>query len=506
MDISKYLAGSKLDPKAGPLYLQITELIAGKILNNALPAGTKLPPERELAVLFGVSRTTAINAYRHLEQQGMVKTKAGSGTYVSEVFPGTPDQSSGIPWPQLFTPYSQSPFTSTLRELVSNPISNNNISLATGMPDPAFYPIDQLQSLFNRFSNRTDRADFGYISTEGYTPLRQSIAGYLASMGIKTSPENLMILSGAQQGLYLISKVLLSPGDYVVVESPTYLGAIQLFQAAGARLLTLPVSDSSSLSLLEDYLIRYRPKLLYTIPTFHNPTGHLLPEHQRKELLQLAARHRMVILEDDPYSELYFGEQPPLSLKALDPYEGVIYLGTFSKMLMPGLRTGFLAAHPSLINRLAMEKQYNDLHSNNISQWLIHLLLQEETLELHLNFVRQEYKKRRDTLVKAIRRYCGDDLQFELPEGGFFIWCKLQPPIPTSKLLHETIKNGMSFVPGEAFYTTPAGDRELRLCFATHPENLLSEGVRRLARALDQLNKRRKNESAPIHQAYRPII
>ncbi|AEG58854.1 PLP-dependent aminotransferase family protein [Desulforamulus ruminis] len=505
MDLSKYLAGARLDPKTGALYLQISELISGKILNNALPAGTKLPPERELASLFGVSRTTAINAYRHLEQQGMVKTRVGSGTYVAEIFPGTPGQSPGIPWPQLFTPYAQTSFTSTLRELVSNPISSNNISLATGMPDPAFYPVDQLQSLLNDFLHRTDRADFGYIPTEGYTPLRQSLVPYLTKKGINASLENLTVLSGAQQGLYLICKILLSPGDFVVVESPTYLGAIQLFQAAGARLLTLPVSGTFPLSLLEDYLIRYRPKLLYTIPTFHNPTGRLLPENQRKELLQLASRHRMVVLEDDPYSELFYGEPSPPSLKALDPNGGVIYLGTFSKILLPGLRTGFLVAHPSLVNRLAIEKQYNDLHSNNLSQWLVHLLLEEGLLDNHLKFVRREYKKRRDALARAIRRYCGEHLQFDLPEGGFYIWCKLNADVPSSKLLHESIKAGVSFVPGEAFHATPTEGREFRLCFATHPEALLTEGVRRLSKSLDQLSKNGRNRTTPT-ASYRPII
>lgn len=505
MDISKYFAGTKLESRSSsPLYMQITEVIASKILDYTLAAGTKLPPERELAMLFRVSRTTAINAYRKLEQQGLVRTKVGSGTYVASTT--EQDSSPGIPWTQLlFTPYPQTSVSSILRELVSSTTSVGNISLAAGLPDPAYYPIDTFKNLFNKHIDYIDRADLGYIATEGYTPLRCSVASMLNGKNITTTMENILILSGSQQGLYLISKVLLEPGDYVIVESPTFIGAIQVFQAAGARLLCLPTSDSFPMAILEDYLIRYRPKMLYIIPTFQNPTGRVLPEHERRELLQLAARHRLVIVEDDPYSDFYYGEQPPAALKTLDTYGGVIYMSTFSKVLFPGLRVGFIEAHPALVNRLALEKQYIDLHSNNLSQWLIHLFLEAGSLAEHLSLVRKEYKKRRNVLSKAIRRSFRDDLVFTLPEGGFYLWCKIQNSITSSKFLHEAAKNGVSFVPSEAFYTTPTGGQELRLCFAAHNETDLMEGVRRLAKSFVQATKR-KDRDISYNTTIKPII
>ena len=503
MDISKHLNSAELDTlDKRPLYLQISLLIADKIQKQILPTGMKLPPERELAELFAVSRTTAINAYRKLEQQGLVWTKVGSGTYVAQVHD---DESlSEVPWPQLFTAYPQNPLGSILRDLVSIP-APGTISLAAGMPDPALYPIETFTELFNHNIGRVAPVDFGHIPTEGYHPLRKAIAKMLSEKGIPASTENILTLSGSQQGLYLLSKVMLEPGDYVVMEAPTFIGAIQVFQAAGARVLSLPCSGKLSLDLLEDFLIRYRPKLLYILPTYQNPTGRVMPEQERQDLINLAKRHRLVIVEDDPYSDLWYGEQPPQSLKAMDSYGGVVHLGTFSKILFPGLRTGYIAGPPVLINRLALEKQYIDLHSNNIAQWLVTMYLNEGRLAEHLAMVRREYKKRRDTMGKALQRLCANEIEFTIPEGGFFFWCKLKRVGTSQQLLQEAAKNRISFVPGGAFHTVPTLDKEFRLCFTTHAETVLLEGVQRLAKTLTQIPKQNKDSDASPSAVW-PII
>lgn len=503
MDISKHLNSTELDTlDKQPLYLQISLLIADKIQKQILPSGIKLPSEREIADLFAVSRTTAINAYRKLEQQGLVWTKVGSGTYVAHA--RDVECLSEVPWPQLFTAYPQNPIASILRDLVSTP-APGTLSLAAGMPDPALYPLETFAELFNNNFGSAAPADFGHIPTEGYHPLRKAIAAMLSEKGIPTSTENILTLSGSQQGLYLLSKVLLEPGDYVVMEAPTFIGAIQVFQAAGARILSLPCSENLSLELLEDFFIRYRPKLLYIIPTYQNPTGRVMPAQEREDLIKLAKRHRLVIVEDDPYSDLYYGEQPPQALKAMDSYGGVIYLGTFSKILFPGLRTGYLAGPPVLINRLALEKQYIDLHSNNIAQWLVTMFLNEGKLAQHLTMVRKEYKKRRDTMAKALQRLCANDIEFTVPEGGFFFWCKLKYTGTSQRLLQEAAKNRISFVPGEAFHTGSTPDREFRLCFTTHNEAVLLESVQRLAKTLTEITKR-NNENDSTPSLVRPII
>ncbi len=507
MDISKYFSQNQLDHHSlKPLYLQIQEIIAEKILEHQLPPGSKLPPERELASYFAVSRTTAINAYRHLEQEGLIQTKVGSGTYVANSSPNTINTLPPMPWHQLFSPHPQSPLSSILRELVSTPVSESNISLAAGMPDPTFYPFEFFSNLFQKNKSSMDLIDLGHIPTEGYAPLRHTLAStHCNNFSNPITPDNILILSGAQQGIYLISKIFLQPGDCVIVESPTYIGAIQVFHNAGVRILTLPANSSLPLALLEDYLIRYRPKLFYTIPTFQNPNGRVIPLGERQELLRLASRHHLIIVEDDPYSELYYHEPPPPSLKALDHHDNVIYLGTFSKTLFPGLRIGWMVAATAVINRIALEKQYVDLHSSNLSQWLLHLFLQEGALETHLKNVRKEYKKRRNAMANSIRRYCGSALDFSLPAGGFYLWCKLQTPITSPLLLHEARKNGVSFVPGEAFYTDQSNLKELRLCFASHPEEKLEEGIRRLAKSLSSLEQ--EQSQATEHKSLtRPMI
>jgi len=503
MEISKHLNSAELDTlDKQPLYLQIALLIADKIQKQILPSGMKLPPERELADIFAVSRTTAINAYRKLEQQGLVWTKVGSGTYVAQA--RDVETRSEVPWPQLFTAYPQNPLSLILRDLVSTPVPGT-ISLAAGMPDPDLYPMETFTELFNHNIGRVAPADFGHIPIEGYNPLRRAIAAMLSEKGIPASPENILTLSGSQQGLYLLSKVLLEPGDYVVMEASTFIGAIQVFQAAGARVLSLPCSEKLSLELLEDFLIRYRPKLLYIIPTYQNPTGRVMPKQERQDLIKLAKRHRLVIVEDDPYSDLCYGEQPPQALKTIDSYGGVVYLGTFSKILFPGLRTGYLAGPPVLINRLALEKQFIDLHSNNIAQWLVTMFLNEGKLAQHLTTVRREYKKRRDTMAKALQRLCANDIEFTVPEGGFYFWCKLKQAGTSQRLLQEAAKNRISFVPGEAFHTVPTLDKEFRICFTTHNEAVLLESVQRLAKTLAQITKKNKENDAPPSSVW-PII
>lgn len=484
MDITKLLSGIRIDQfGSAPMYLQIANHLATKIQSSTLSTGTKLLPERELAKLLDVSRTTTINAYRLLEERGLVVTKVGSGTYVTEQ--SAVDQSTTtIPWEQLFTPQYKSPLSSLLRTLISTPTADDTISLAAGMPDPDFYPLCIIEKALISSKYNLELSDFGHIATEGYLPLRQTLAAWQNRQEIQTSPDHLLIASGSQQSLYLIVKAFIEPRDYVIIESPTYLGAIQTLEASGARILSLPKSDAINFELLEDYLIRYRPKLMYTIPTFQNPTGRVMSLTDRQELIRLAARYRLVLVEDDPYSQLYYGQQPPPSLKSLDTYGGVIYMGTFSKILFPGLRTGWVTASPQVINRLAQEKQYMDLHSNTLSQRVLHVCLEEDYLPGHLSTVRREYKKRRDAMANAVRRHCNNYMDFTMPEGGFYLWCTLNPPASPSELLRRAAAVGVSFVPGEAFYTNGTKSSEMRLSFSTHNEDLLKEGIRRIGRIL----------------------
>lgn len=504
MDISKIMVNSKLDGDT-PLYLQIAEIIIDKIMDGSLKEGDKLPSERELASLFKVSRTTAINSYRYIEQKGLIVTKLGSGTFITSKNISPSSIKAEISWEHLLKPSNGTSMSSLLSELINNSMSKERISLDAGMPDPKFYPLEKFKSLFHNNMENLSTKDFGHIAIEGLSSLRENIASMVNHKGIEGNYNNILITSGSQQGIYLISKILIEPGDYVIIESPTYIGAIQVLQAAGARILTLPIEENGNLDLniLEDYLIRYRPKLLYTIPTFQNPSGKVISLSNRYDLLKLAQRYRLIVVEDDPYSDFYYESTPPAPLKALNDYEGTIYLSTFSKILMPGLRLGYVVAHPALINRMTMEKQYIDLHSNNFSQWLLNLYLAEGELEKHLALVRKKYRIRRDTLFFTLKELLKEDIDFSLPSGGFYIWCRILSQFNSRKFLHEALKNGVSFVPGDAFYTSGTENKSFRLCFTSNNEKDLKEAVLRLHRTLMQI---KKSSFLVSNKEFRPII
>lgn len=487
MDISKIFVNTKLNNNS-PRYLQIAKIISNCIHSNTLLEGTKLPSERELALLFKVSRTTAINSYRYLERENLVVTKKGSGTFVAKNPAQINYANKEIPWKQIFRPYTQTSISSLMHELLTIPTGGETISLDAGMPDPQFYPLEKFQEIFNQHYSTINTKFLGHIPIEGLDSLKESLVHLLLEKGIRANSDNILVTSGSQQGIYLLAKAIIEPGDYVIVESPTYVGALQVFQAAGAKILALPGDKSLNLNILEDYLIRYRPKLFYTIPTFQNPSGRVISHTERQQLIDLASRHRLLIIEDDPYSEFYYEEKPPRPIKALNDYEGIIYLSTFSKILIPGLRLGYVAAHPALISRLTMEKQYIDLHSNNLSQWLLSLYLAKGELKGHLTWVREQYKVRRDALYQSLTHFLKEDLYFTLPSGGFYIWCKILPPIKAHKLLQKSLKEGVSFVPGNAFDITSSG-KEFRLCFTSNNTQRLEEAVFRLSKAFKQASR-----------------
>jgi DNA-binding transcriptional MocR family regulator len=483
MDITKIVSGLSISPDYKlPRYMQLVNFLALKIQEGILPQGTKLPAERELAKLLKVSRTTILNAYKTLEEKNLIISKQGSGTYINTINFDTQTDNT-MPWNQLFSPQYKSPLASLLRTLIATPTENSTISLAAGMPDPAFYPNSILNYAFEK-NLSISPAEYGYLPTEGYFPLRKALADWQAGVGINSTVDQNMIVSGSQQGLYLSVKAFIEPHDYVIIETPSYLGAIQAFESAGARILTLPPTERVNFKLLEDYLIRYRPKLMYTIPTFQNPTGRVMSLEDRQTLLRLAKHYQLIIIEDDPYSLLYYGQQPPVSLKGLDTYGGVIYLGTFSKTLLPGLRTGWVTAAQPVINCLAQEKQHIDLHSNNLSQIILQTCLSHNILAQHLEKVRPEYKKRRDTMIFALQRFCHEYIDFTVPPGGFYIWCKMKYPISITLLMHQAAVEGVTFVPGIAFYPNGIQSNEFRLCFVTHNETILTEGIRRLGKLL----------------------
>ncbi len=471
-----------------PLYLQISEQIRERIRRGELAPGTRLPPERRLAETLGVNRGTVVNAYRELAVGGFIVGRVGHGTVVAnlESNPITPPYGqSAIPWDQIITPMSQDPDDPLLRDVMTISSRPGVISFANGIPSPSLYPVDTIRNLYDEALDASGQTLLQHCPVEGYPPLRRAIASWMGTVERPGDPSDILVVAGSQQGLYLIARALLEPGDLVVVESATYLGALQVFQAAGARLLPIPLDgDGMRVDLIEDLVERRRPKLIYTLPTFQNPSSVTMSLERRRRLLALAARYQIPVVEDDPYGALrYEGESLP-SLHALDEDGTVIYLSTVSKILSPGLRIGWISGPRPIIERLAVLKQIVDLDTNPLAQWVVWAFVERGLLARHLDWLRVEYPRRRDRMLGALERHCSHAMTWSRPPGGFYVWCQLLNGRRARDLLPEAARRGVVFAPGRSFHPDRVGEATLRLSFAFPDEATIAEGIARLATAI----------------------
>jgi DNA-binding transcriptional MocR family regulator len=300
--------------------------------------------------------------------------------------------------------------------------------------------------------------------------------------------DEVMMLSGSQQGIDLVAKLLLDPGDIVVVEEPSFFPAIQAFKTIGARVMGVPMDENGMrMDVLEQLLQRYRPKFIYTMPTFQNPTGIEMELERRKRLVELACKYRVLIVEDDAYGDLcYEGHSLPI-LKSMDNDGYVIYLSTFSKNIYSGLRLGWMVAHKRVVKEFAAAKQIMDLHSSSLSQWIIERFITNGSLEAHVPKICREYRIRRDAMYDALSKYAPADLIWNRPRGGYYIWCKLPGGVSASKLVSKAAKYKVVFVPGTPFFTSGQGDDFIRLNFTFAAFKDIDEGIKRLCVAMKEL-------------------
>ncbi|MBD3160951.1 MAG: aminotransferase class I/II-fold pyridoxal phosphate-dependent enzyme [Candidatus Eisenbacteria bacterium] len=491
-----------------PVYLQIVHAIRERISAGALPVGTRLPPERKLAEELGVNRSTVFQAYRELKERGLLGARVGSGTVVlpPQVTSADPAlRGRAIPWNQLFRAPAASDPDPLLRDLLSLTEREDLISFAVGLPSPDCLPIADVQRIFAELSEEAGASLYLHCPTEGHTPLREALSVWADSRGIETNASELLVLSGSQQGLDLAARVFLSPGDAVVVEEPTYIGALHVFRDAGARLLSVPAdADGMRTDLLANLLEKNRPKLIYTLPTFQNPSGSVLSLERRRHLLDLSLRHQVPILEDDPYSELRYEGEPLPSLRGMEGGESVLHLSTFSKLLLPGLRVGWLVAPPPVIRRFALAKQSIDLHTNTVAQMILDRFVREGLLEAHLEMVRSAYRKKRDLIHSVLSVKAPAGLSWRSPQGGFYVWGRLPDGIDSSRLLGIAADAGVAYLPGWPCFAAEGGERYFRLNF-TYPEgDRIVEGVERLMQAIEtaallpEAGRKRRAGTPPI--------
>ncbi|HET7875976.1 MAG TPA: PLP-dependent aminotransferase family protein [Methylomirabilota bacterium] len=468
------------------------------ISQGLLQPGVKLPATRELARDLAVNRTTVALAYEELVAGGWARAHVGQGTFVAERKPADAEAAApaAVPrfdWSGVLSKGAQVLAADRRRRagLGQMPRSAPGlISFAGGMPDSGLFPTEAFRRVLNRVLREEGRELLQYYPARGYPPLRQYLAGYLLRFGLEAHPDEILIVNGSQQGFDLVARTLLDPGDFVALEEPSYPRAIQVFRAMGAQLLPVPMAaDGLDVDYLERLLERQSPKLLYCQPTAHNPTGLTMTAAARQRLLQMAARHRLPIVEDGFDGSLYYRDRPPVPLRGLDASGLVIYIGTFSKILFPGLRLGWIVAAPELIERLETAKELADIHTSPLLQAAVYHFCRQRLLDRHQGRVLREYARRRSVLLGALGRRMPAGVAWTETQGGFSLLLTLPEGMDAAALLPRAIERGVAYTPGNAFFVDGGGERTLRLSFSSVPLGQVEEGVKRLGEVIREAQR-----------------
>jgi 2-aminoadipate transaminase len=403
---------------------------------------------------------------------------------------------SVLPWSELFSTRGRRIKSSAIRELLKVTEQPHFISFAGGFPAPELFPVEAIAETIQDVMKKMGPQALQYSATEGYRPLRQWVADYMRAVGVPATVENVLITTGSQQALDLLGRVLINKDDPVAVETPTYLAALQAWRVYGASFLGIP-TDTSGINpdYLENNLLK-KPKILYSIPNFQNPTGATLPLDRREALVAWCRKERVCLIEDDPYREIRFEgkflprliELEAQARKEEDVYRGqVVYLSTFSKVLAPGLRVGAVVAHPDLLTRLVQAKQAADLHTPTLNQMVCYELAKQGFLKDQARKVAEVYKVRRDVMLEEIRRVFPEGTEVGVPEGGMFLWLSLPEGIDADQIWEKALEQKIAFVPGAPFYPEHPKKNTLRLNFSNSDPDTIREGMARLGRALDAL-------------------
>lgn len=400
------------------------------------------------------------------------------------------------PWDHRYAQRTQRMGSSAIRELLKLTEKPDIISFAGGLPAPDVFPIAEFKEACDRVLMENGPLALQYSTTEGYAPLREQIARHTCRYGIRVGPENILITSGSQQALDLLGRIFINHGDRILVESPTYLGALQAWSAYGAEYVTVPMDKQGMNTDALEEALRTGPKFIYVLPNFQNPTGVTLSLERRKRLVELADRYGVPIIEDDPYGQLRFEGEHLTSVVALDDeyranaetyYHGnVIYLSTFSKILAPGLRLAWVVAPPEVIRKLVQAKQGADLHTATFNQVVAYEVSRGGFLDKHAKWICQVYKERRDVMLAAMDRHFPPEVDWTQPAGGLFLWGTIPEYLSTEDVLSEAIKQKVAFVPGGPFHPKGGGHNTMRLNFSNATPDKIMEGIARMGRVLHE--------------------
>jgi len=365
--------------------------------------------------------------------------------------------------------------SSFIREILKITQRPEIISFAGGLPSPATFPVERMQAAYSKVLSDSGKVALQYGPTDGYAPLREWIANSLSTEGSTILPEQILMTSGSQQALDLLGKVLIDEGSRVLVETPSYLGALQAFSVYRPEFKSVDTDEHGLVpSSLEG--VAQGARLLYSLPNFQNPTGRTLSLERRRELVETCARLGVPLIEDDPYGALSYKGEPMPKMVAMNP-DGVIYMGSFSKVLTPGIRLGYVCAPLPLVRRLELAKQAADLHTAQITQMVVHEVVKDGFLDQHIPTIRKLYSEQCQVMLDAIKEHFPAGVTWTEPEGGMFIWVTLPPQVDAMKLLEQSLAARVAFVPGAPFYANDPATNTLRLSFVTVPPERIREGI-----------------------------
>lgn len=398
-------------------------------------------------------------------------------------------------WDNRYAQRTQRMKGSAIRELLKFTEDPDMISFAGGMPAPDAFPIEELSVACERVLREQGEQALQYGSTDGYRPLREMIAQQSKRYGIEVTAENILITSGSQQALDLLGRIFINPGDRILVENPTYVGALQAWNAYGAEYIPAPFDEEGMITSELENSLRSSPKFIYALPNFQNPTGVTLSFERRLQLIELSEKYGVPIIEDDPYGQLRFeGENLP-AIEVLDSqiraqdgcYSGnVIYTSTFSKTLAPGMRLAWMIASPEVIQKLIMAKQGADLHTSTFNQMIAYEVGKDGFINEHVKTIRKIYRERRDVMLDTLAEHMPEGVTWTHPQGGLFLWLTLPECVDSRELLQEALKFKVAFVPGDSFYAGGGHFNTMRLNFSHSNPEKINEGIGRLANAIKQ--------------------
>ncbi len=400
-----------------------------------------------------------------------------------------------IHWQHRYARRTEQIQSSAIREILKLTQSPDIISFAGGLPAPESFPIEAIRAAADYVLTEIGSRSLQYYPTEGYPPLRELICEIIAEQGVSLTPENVLITSGSQQALDLLGKIFINRGDHILVESPSYLGALQAFNVYGVEYIAVPFDDEGMRADALEEALRSGPKFIYLIPNFQNPTGITMSLRRRKQVIELAERFGVPIVEDDPYGKLrYEGEHIPSMLAldaeyrgACDDYCGnVIYLSTFSKLLAPGLRMAWVTAPAEVIRKFVLGKQGADLHSPTFNQFLTYEAAKDGALDRFVERTRQLYGERRQVMLEALEASFPEGVRWTRPEGGMFLWATLPAGMDAVEILHKAVERKVAFVPGGYFHPNGGGENTMRLNFSNASPESIREGIARLGQVLKE--------------------